>query len=83
MTVAVRRRAVYDLLESMEIAAVTSTVLARAAQPFPTALRTLDAIHLATALLWKEQTGKEIAMATHERALAVAAQAMGLRAIGA
>ena len=42
-----------------------------------------DAIHLATALLWKEQAGKELSMATHDVALAIAAKASGLRVIGA
>ncbi len=81
--VAERREAVYRLLESMEIAEITYSVLARAAQPLPTALGTLDAIHLATALLWKEQTGKDVTMATHDTALAVASKATGLRVIGA
>ncbi|MDQ2916768.1 MAG: PIN domain-containing protein [Pseudomonadota bacterium] len=81
--VAERREAVYRLLESMEIAEITYSVLARAAQPLPTALGTLDAIHLATALLWKEQTGKDVTMATHDTALAVASRATGLRVIGA
>jgi hypothetical protein len=66
----------------MEIVAVTSPVLIRAAQPFPTAIRTLDAIHLATALVWKEQSGKDLTMATHDRALAIGATAMGLRVVG-
>lgn len=48
----------------------------------PTELGTLDAIHLATALLWKESEGGELLMATHDRALAIAAQAHGLTAIG-
>lgn len=39
--------------------------------------------YLATALLWKEQAGTELSMATHEAALAVAAKASGLRFIGA
>ena len=81
--IAERRRAVYDLLETLETAEVTYSVLARAAQPFPTSIRTLDAIHLATALLWKEQTGKDPTMATHDHALAVAATAMGMSVIGA
>ncbi len=80
--IAERREAVYRLLESMEIVEVTSPVLSRAAQPLPTVLGTLDAIHLATALLWKDQTGKELTMATHDVALAVAAKASGLRVIG-
>lgn len=81
--IAERRGAVYRLMEAMEIAELTHPVLSRAAQPLPTALGTLDAIHLSTALLWKEQTGKELSMATHDAALAVAAKASGLRVIGA
>ena len=48
----------------------------------PTELGTLDAIHLATALLWKEFEHTELVMATHDRALATAAQAHGFTAIG-
>lgn len=62
---------------------ITYPVLSCAAQPLPTTLGTLDAIHLATALLWKEQAGKDLSMATHDVALAVAAKASGLRVIGA
>ncbi|MDQ3774603.1 MAG: hypothetical protein M3461_09650 [Pseudomonadota bacterium] len=48
----------------------------------PTELGTLDAIHLATALLWKEMTGLAIVMATHDGALALGAQAHGLPVVG-
>jgi hypothetical protein len=57
-------------------------VLSRAAQPFPTPLGTLDAVHLATALLWRETRGEDLVMATHDRDLALAARASGLRTIG-
>jgi uncharacterized protein len=77
-----RRETVFRLLESLEIVEVTAPVLARAAQPLPTELGTLDAIHLATALLWREQTAGDIVMATHDLALATAARACGLRVIG-
>ena len=80
--IAERRSVVYQLLEAMEIVDLSYPVLARAAQPLPTALGTLDAIHLATALLWKEHSGRELWMATHDTALAIAAKASGLRAIG-
>lgn len=80
--VAVRRRTIYELFEAIEIADVNAAVLARASQPFPTSIRTLDAIHLSTALLWKERRGQELVLATHDRELAVAAGAMGLRVIG-
>ena len=81
--IAQRRAVVYRLLEAMEIVDISYPILARAAQPLPTALGTLDAIHLATALLWKEQAGQDLSMATHDVALAMAAKASGLRVIGA
>jgi hypothetical protein len=48
----------------------------------PTELGTLDAIHLATALLWKDLTKANLVMATHDGALALGAQAHGLRVVG-
>lgn len=80
--IAERRAVVYQLLESMDVVDISYPVLARAAQPLPTALGTLDAIHLATALLWKENSGQELSMATHDVALSIAAKASGLRVIG-
>jgi uncharacterized protein len=80
--VASRRATVLRLIASLEIVEITSPVLERAAQPMPTGMGTLDAIHLATALLWKEFEGAELVMATHDRALAIAAQAYGLESLG-
>ncbi len=80
--VATRREAVFRLIETMEIVELTRPVLARAAQPLPTVLGTLDAIHLATALLWRERTGTDFVMAPHDATLATAAQASGLRVVG-
>ena len=77
-----RREAVFRLLESLDVVEVTAPVLARAAQPLPTELGTLDAIHLATALLWREHNGGDIVMATHDVALATAARACGLAVVG-
>ena len=77
-----RRAAVFRLLESMELVEITAPVLARAAQPLPTELGTLDAIHLATALLWSERIGAGLVMATHDVALGTAARACGLRVVG-
>jgi len=77
-----RRSAILALIESLDIVEIDMTVLNRAAQPMPTELGTLDAIHLATALLWRETTGSEIVMATHDAALGIAAEAYGLPVIG-
>ena len=79
---AVRREAVYRLLEEMELVEPTTPVLRRAAQPLPVPLGTLDAIHLATALLWRETRGLDLVMATHDGSLATAARANGVRVLG-
>jgi predicted nucleic acid-binding protein len=79
---AVRHEAIFRLLELVEVVELTGPVLARAAQPMPTELGTLDAIHLATALLWQERADTELVMATHDSALALAARAFGLRVVG-
>jgi predicted nucleic acid-binding protein len=80
--ISARREAVFRLLASAEVVEPTRPVLARAAQPLPTALGTLDAIHLATALLWRERTGSDLVMATHDSALDLASRACGLTTIG-
>ena len=80
--VAVRRATILSLIASLEIVEIDAAVLDRAAQPMPTELGTLDAIHLATALLWKESTRAELVMATHDAALALGAQAHGLAVAG-
>jgi predicted nucleic acid-binding protein len=80
--VATRRRTILAMIASFELVEVDTVVLNRAAQPMPTELGTLDAIHLATALLWTEMTGDELVMATHDEALAVAARAHALSVVG-
>lgn len=80
--VASRRAAIMSLILSLEVAEIDASVLDRAAQPMPTELGTLDAIHLATALLWKNMTQSDLVMATHDRSLALGAQAHGLRVVG-
>ncbi len=79
---AVRRETVFRLTEEMEIVEPTFAVLNRAAQPLPIPLGTLDAIHLATVMMWREVRDEEIVMATHDQALGTAARASGLRVMG-
>ena len=77
-----RRATILALVASLEVVDIDAIVLDRAAQPMPTELGTLDAIHLATALLWKEMTQADLVMATHDAALALGAQAHGLPVVG-
>lgn len=80
--VAIRRATILSLVASLEIVEIDSVILNRAGQPMPTELGTLDAIHLATAILWKELTRTELIMATHDVALGLAAQAHGFHVVG-
>lgn len=80
--IARRREAVYRIVEALTVIEPTRPVLARAAQPFPVVLGTLDAIHLATALLWRERSDADLVMATHDSTLGLAARAVGFRVTG-
>jgi len=80
--VANRRAAILRLISSLELVEIDAVVLDRAAQPMPTELGTLNAIHLATALLWKEMSRMDLVMATHDGALGLAAKAHGLPVLG-
>jgi predicted nucleic acid-binding protein len=74
---AVRLRAITDWLEAIDLVLLRPPVLSRAREPLPAPLGTLDAIHLATALIWRERMGALSTMATHDGALGLAARSFG------
>lgn len=80
--VADRRAAVLEALETFNVVPIGQRVLERAAEPFPTMLGSLDAIHLASALLARE-IFDGLSLATHDRELALAARAVGFQVHGA
>jgi predicted nucleic acid-binding protein len=77
-----RRGAVYQTLAAVDLVDVSPTVLRRASEPFPTPLGAWDAIHLSTALLWRDATGASLTVTTHARELATAARATGFSVAG-
>jgi len=77
-----RREAAFRILEGLETIEITRVVLARAAQPLPTPLGTLDAIHLVSAMGWREQF-ETLVFATHDESLSAAARASGFEVVGA
>jgi len=80
--IAVRRQVIHELLRPMEVVELSPPVLRRAGQPLPVAIGTLDALHLSTALLWRDFSEHDLVMATHDLELGRAARAMGLAAVG-
>lgn len=83
LAIAERRETVYEILSSLAIIELTRPILSGAAHPLPVSLGTLDALHLASALAWRERAGAGLVMATHDTRLAAASRALGLATIGA
>ena len=77
-----RRAIVADWLEAIDLVLLQRPVLARASEPYPTPLGTLDALHLSTALVWRERAGQPLVMATHDRDLALASRHFGFEVRG-
>lgn len=65
-----------DLLARVAIVELASEVLARALEPFPKPVRTLDALHLASADFLRA-SGARLEIASYDDRLRVAAEAMG------
>jgi hypothetical protein len=76
-----RRAATLTVLSGMEAVRINRAVLARAAEPFPTRVRTLDAVHVASAMLARARI-PALRFATHDVDLAAAAVAEGLPVLG-
>jgi predicted nucleic acid-binding protein len=72
-----RLRTVNEWLEAIDLVLLRPPVLSRASEPMPMPLGTLDAVHLATALIWRDRIGPLPTMATHDAALGSAARAFG------
>jgi len=79
---ATRNEAIKDWLEAVDLVLLQRPILARASEPFPTPLGTLDAIHLSTALVWRDRTGNDLTMATDDGGLAIASRAFGIPVLG-
>jgi predicted nucleic acid-binding protein len=79
---ATRRRTVDEWLEAIDLVLVRPAVLSRASEPMPMPLGTLDAMHLATALIWRDRVGPLASIATHDTMLGTAARAFGFEVRG-
>jgi predicted nucleic acid-binding protein len=73
---------VNEWLEAIDLVLLRPPVFSRAGDPMPMPIGTLDAIHLATALIWRDRMGPLPEMATHDAALGAAARAFGFEVRG-
>jgi predicted nucleic acid-binding protein len=87
---AIRDREASDLIsrahaffDAVQFVALSDGILDRAAQSFFTALGTLDALHLATALRLVDARSMELTFLTHDTELAIAARSVNFEVEGA
>lgn len=79
--VAMLRRDVDLVDDTLHIVPVTESLLTRAGESFPTVVGTLDAIHLASALVVQGSVGLD-RLLTHDQQQAIAARSLGLQVDG-
>ncbi|MCX6363050.1 MAG: type II toxin-antitoxin system VapC family toxin [Actinobacteria bacterium] len=77
-----RRQLAYKHLRRMRRLMPSLSILRRAGEPYPVALKTLDAVHLATALTWRDRRAPDLVFATHDHQLGRAALALDFEVIG-
>jgi hypothetical protein len=67
--------AAHELVERLALLGLTPPVLARALEPFPVELRTLDALHLASLEFLRSQ-GLLVSLASYDQRMLEAARAL-------
>lgn len=80
-----RVKLLHGAFKKIDFIQVSSEVLFRAGQPFPTQLGTLDAIHLASCLAYQEYVlgqAEKLTVCTHDESLKKAAIALGFETLG-
>jgi predicted nucleic acid-binding protein len=80
--VAKAHRELSRIEQHMGVIPLNRTLLQRAALPMPTIVKTLDAIHLTSALMLRENKGIDLVFATHDTQQTTAAQALGFEVSG-
>lgn len=76
------KRDCYGLMKRIIQLPITETVLRLAESSFATSVKSLDSIHLATALWWRDTRGTDFIFATHDQQLARVVSAQNIHVIG-
>lgn len=80
--IAARYAALHRAIRSLRIIKLTDTISKKACESFPVILKTLDAIHLASAILWQQQEEADVLFLTHDEQLGKGALAVGFKVLG-
>lgn len=66
------------IFSGLRLIPVDETIISSASQTFPIALKSLDAIHLASAIQVRNQSNQDITILTHDAKLAMASISMNM-----
>jgi uncharacterized protein len=66
------------LIGRIALVELIAPILARATEPFPTTIRTLDALHLSS-IVFLAESGQDVELATYDTNMTRAAKALGIR----
>lgn len=72
----------FTTFRRMALIPLTDPVVECASQPWGIALRSLDSIHLASAILWRRSENTPLVFMTHDKRLAQAAKANNFSVVG-
>ena len=72
-----RAEAAREVIARISLLELAPPVLARALDPFPVSVRTLDALHLASCRFLRDR-GQRVELASYDRRMADAARALGI-----
>lgn len=75
--VAMRSELLHKAMRTIRFVKLADIIIQRAGQPFPIVIKTLDAIHLSTALIWQRREKNNLIFLTHDDQLGKTARAMG------
>lgn len=71
-----------DILKRIKILKMNSNVFKKALVNWGIVLGSLDSLHLASALLYQEETGIDVQILTHDKVLGKTAKLMNLKVLG-
>jgi hypothetical protein len=80
--VAERYALLHQALQTIRFVKLDDSIIERASQPFPTVVKSLDAIHLSTAVIWKHHEGAPVTFLTHGEKQGKTARALGFEVLG-
>ena len=76
--IAAVKSALNHFVSGITLFSLERRILELASHSFPTVVGTLDAIHLSTALIWKNSIKKDIVLFSNDTRLCTAAKALGI-----